>query len=101
MVRSLIFGLVLAATLVSDSFAGGFGSFGGHKVQSLGKFQQNTIAHGFGGAAGFGAGIVSSPFVTPVGGAVVGAGVSHVVGNHAERNWTGKGLQNWNKPHRW
>jgi len=101
MVRSIIVGLVLSATLVSSSFAGGFGSLGGYKAKSLGKFQQKTIAHGFGGAAGFGAGVVSSPVITPIGGAIFGAGVSHVVGNHAERKWTGKGLQNWNKPHRW
>ncbi len=91
--------LALVVTTSSVSLAG-FG-VSMPKVKSLGKYQQQTLAKGFGGAVGYGAGVVATPFVGPYGGAAIGAGVSHGVGNHAGKNWTGKGLQNWNKPNRW
>lgn len=96
--------LALVLTTGSVSMAG-FGmpkvSMPKVKVKSLGSYQQQALAKGFGGAVGYGAGVVATPFVGPYGGAAVGAGVSHGVGNHASKKWTGKGLQNWNKPSRW
>lgn len=102
MLRSFVVAFVVVATSAATSYAGwGIKAPKAPKVKSLGKYQQQAAAKGFGAVVGTAAGAASTPFVGPYGGAAVGAGTSHAVGNHAGKKWTGKGLQNWNKPGRW
>jgi hypothetical protein len=71
------------------------------KVGPLGPYQQKLVAHTFGAVVGAGVGVATTPVAGPYGGAVAGAAVSTAVGNHAEKKWTGNGLQNWRRPSRW
>lgn len=82
------------------------GIFGGLKIKfkAPGKFQQKVIASAaVGAASGAAFGSVLGPAGTAAG-AIGGAAASVVtttLGNHAEKKWTGGGLNNWKKPSRW
>ncbi len=88
--------LVLSMVLVASMACAGAVHAGAPQVKgrSLGKYQQQAVARGFG--AGVGAG-VSYATGNPVAGSVAG----YAAGNHASKKWTGKGMQNWNKPKHW
>ncbi|WP_040351768.1 hypothetical protein [Blastopirellula marina] len=71
------------------------------KFRSLGKFQQNALAHGVGALAGQGTGVAAGYLAGPYAGWVVGTSTAIVVGNHAKKKWTGRGLNNWRRPSHW
>lgn len=115
--KSLTLAMTLLATVVTFAFVGkadaGFPrppkvhapkKINPPKFHSPGKFQQKVIAGASVGAAnGAAFGSFAGPAGTAAGaggGAVTGS-ASVIIGNHAEKKWTGKGLQNWNRPKHW
>jgi len=71
------------------------------QVHSLGPYQQKQLAHGFGSAVGYGVQTGATPYIGPAGGAMLGKAAGDRMGQHAQQKWTGKGLNNWNKPSHW